>query len=304
MRPDETGDRNHKTARTGLFRIGPRGAPLAARPGGAVICRLRAGVLLPFSSAADGWARVLTPCEHEGWIRMGAGRRQRALVMLDPGHGGDELGAVGPGGMAEKDLNFDVARRSARMLRAHGVSPALTRTGDYRATLAFRAALAARTQAALLVSIHHNAAPDGPSQEPGTETYYQYRSPDSRRLAGLLYEEIAVALVGFETSWMANADAGAKWRLNDGGEDYYGILRRCGDLGVTAALVEPAFLSNPEEEVLLRRGPVRQAEAEATARAILAFLHSDGPGSGYTTPHPRSAPAGPGGGRKGCIDPS
>ncbi len=296
-------DRNREPPHSSLFRVGPRGAPLAAHPGGTVIRRLRAGVLLPFSAAVDGWVRVLTPCEREGWIAMEAGRRQGALVVLDPGHGGDELGALGPGGMAEKELNFDVARRSARVLRAGGIPAALTRTGDYRATLAFRAALAARAGAAVLVSIHHNAQPDGPSESPGTEIYHQYRSPDSRRLAGLLYEEIATALASFKASWVANADAGAKWRLNDRGEDYYGILRRTGELGVIAVLVEPAFLSSPEEEALLRRGPVRQAEAEAAARAVLRFLRSDDPGSGYTTPLPRLIPAGPGGGREGCIDP-
>lgn len=289
----------------GLLVVSPAGLGLAARPGGPQVGRLRGGVALPIDAVAGGWARVLTPCERRAWAPLNGGATtSRATVVLDPGHGGSELGAVGPGGLAEKGINLDVARRTSERLRAQGIDAVLTRGGDYRATLAFRVSLAASVHPAVFVSIHHNADPDGPRDRPGTETYYQFRSASSRRLSGLLYEEISATLAGFPAQWVGDTDAGAKWRLNDGGGDYYGILRRAGGANIVASLAEMAFVSNPSEEALLRRDDVRQAEADATARAIIRFLGTDDPGSGFTVPYPRTAPAGPGGGRTGCVDPS
>jgi hypothetical protein len=103
---------------------------------------------------------------------------------------------------------------------------------------------------------------------------------------------------------VADTDAGAKYRTNDAGGDYYGILRRSGEVGVVASLAELAFITNPSEEALLRRDDVRQAEADALARALVRFLRTPDPGSGFTVPYPRVAPAGPGGGTSGCVDPS
>jgi N-acetylmuramoyl-L-alanine amidase len=284
---------------------GPDGSALAARPGEVALGRLGANVSLPYSEVLQGWVKVLTPCEREGWMPLTSGSvLPSATVVLDPGHGGDENGATGSGGLPEKEVNLEVARRAAEALRSQGVAATVTRTADYRATLAFRARFAAAAHAAALVSIHHNSDPDGPLPRPGTETYFQYRSPESRRLAGLLYEEAAAALARFPASWVGDTDAGAKWRLNSAGGDYYGILRRPAEAGVVASLAELAFVSNPSEEELLRREDVRSEEAAAVARAIVRFLRTTEAGSGFTTPYPRSEPAGPGGGRTGCRDPS
>jgi N-acetylmuramoyl-L-alanine amidase len=151
------------------------------------------------------------------------------------------------------------------------------------------------------VSVHHNAEPDGPFPRPGTETYYQIASPASKRLAGLVYEEVVKALSAYQVSWTADTDAGAKYRLNAGGDDYYAVLRR--SHGTPSALAELAFVSNPPEEALIGRADVQQAEGEAVARGIRRFLTTKDPGSGYTVPYPRTTPAGGGGGPTGCVDP-
>lgn len=228
----------------------------------------------------------------------------RPTVVLDPGHGGGEVGAVGPTGLEEKEINLDVANRASAILNSKGIPTLLTRTSDYRASIQFRVEVADASAAELMVSIHHNADPDGPLDRPGTETYYQYRSAGSKRLAGLVYEEVAAELAKLEVAWVGDTDAGAKWRLNSSGGDYYGILRRSGEAGVTTALAELAFVSNPVEEEILRREEVRQLEAAALVRAIERYLGSQDPGSGFTTPYPRTAPAGPGGGTRGCVDPA
>ena len=243
---------------------------------------------------------MLTPCEQSGWVRLrDTTTLSHATVVLDPGHGGAETGAIGSEGLVEKEVNLDVARRAAGLLRAGGVDVVLTRMGDYMATLAFRVDVAVSLQAEAFVSIHHNAMPDGPRSSPGTETFYQYTSASSKRLAGLLYEEATAALAPFPADWVGNTDAGARWRLNDAGGDYYGVLRFADARHLTAAIAEMAFITNPSEEALLGREDVRQAEAGAIAR----FLYTRDPGSGFSIPHPRTQPAGGGGGREGCIDP-
>jgi len=177
----------------------------------------------------------------------------------------------------------------------------LTRTSDYNTTLKTRAAIAVGLQPQAFVSIHHNAAPDGPSDGPGNESYYQIASADSKRLAGLIWEEVTAAFTPYATAWVADTDHGAKYRPSASGGDYYGILRY-GE-GVTTVLSEAAFISNPPEERLLADPTFRHVEAEAIARAIVRYVSTNDPGSGFVTPYPRTEPAGGGGGPQGCVDP-
>ncbi len=288
----------------GVLVAGSGGLALARSPGGASVGRLQPGVAVSYDSTEDGWARVLSPCENRFWAKLADGQADRsAEVVIDPGHGGSEPGAVGPGGLTEKELNLDVARLTVEALRAEGISAALTRPFDYRVTIASRVAVAAALHPKAFVSIHHNAEPDVEMERPGSETFYQFNSAESKRLSGLVYDEIVKALSAFSAEWKGDRDAGAKYRLSDSGGDYYGILRRSGEAGLVASLAELGFISNPSEEALLQRDDVRQAEAGAVARALVRFLRSDDPGSGFTEPYPRAAPAGPGGGVTGCVDP-
>jgi hypothetical protein len=99
---------------------------------------------------------------------------------------------------------------------------------------------------------------------------------------------------------MGERDAGAKYRLSSGGGDYYGLLRRT---SVPASIVEVAFISNAPEEALLQRDDVRQAIAEALHRALVRYVTTTEPGSGFVEPYPREA--GPSGALPGrCIDPA
>lgn len=91
------------------------------------------------------------------------------LVILDPGHGGQDSGATA-GGLLEKDLTLDLAQRVGRLLGARGLSTLLTRTTDSYVSLGDRAQLINRANDAVLVSIHFN---DGPRPEAsGIETYF------------------------------------------------------------------------------------------------------------------------------------
>ena len=281
----------------------PPPAAVVARPSSpekAKVVVSERGVVLPVLARVAGGYRVETPCGNSAVVRSGTPVGS-AEVVLDPGHGGDENGAIGPGGLAEKTVNLAVASYAKAALEHAGVAVVLTRTGDYRMTLGARAKVAQALRPRAFVSIHHNSDPDGRWPKPGTETFRQLGSDQSKRLSGILYEEVVGALSAYPVEWVADRDAGAKYRTNSRGGDYYGILRQ--SRGVTAVLAELAYISNSAEEELLSRPEVQKAEGEAVARAILRFFHSDDPGSGYTEPYPRSTPAGPGGGSAGCVDP-
>jgi N-acetylmuramoyl-L-alanine amidase len=223
-----------------------------------------------------------------------------ADVVLDSGHGGPESGAVGPNGLTEAVLNMAVVSHAKAALEAKGVHVALTRTAEYRMTLQSRADVVQALRPKAFVSVHHNAEPDGAFPKPGTETYYQIGSPASKRLAGLVYEEVVKALSAYPGPWVADTDAGAKYRPGANG-DYYAMLRRTA--GVPSTLAELAYISDPPEAALLARPEVQQAEGDAVARGVVRFLTTNDPGSGFVTPYPRTEPAGGGGGPTGCTDP-
>jgi N-acetylmuramoyl-L-alanine amidase len=270
----------------------PAGPPKAVvTPNGVVLAVLRAN--------ADGTFVARAPCGGE--VTVTGTPLAGANVVLDPGHGGEEPGAVGPAGTTEKAVNLAIAQETERRLEALGATVVLTRTADYRISLLSRAAIATSLQPQLFVSIHHNAAPDGPRAGPGAETYFQIASPESKRASGLIYEELVRAFGTYDIAWVADTDAGAKYRPRAGGGDYYGILHRTA--GVPAVLSEAAFLSNPPEEQLLADPAFQAVEAEALTTAIVRYITTEDPGSGFVEPYPRTEPAGPGGGTTGCVDP-
>ncbi|HEX2039756.1 MAG TPA: N-acetylmuramoyl-L-alanine amidase [Acidimicrobiales bacterium] len=268
-------------------------------PGEAKVVVSHTGVVLPVAAVDGNAFRVTTPCGNTATV--GGTPVPSAAVVLDAGHGGAEPGAVGPNGLTEKVLNLAVVQHAKAALERAGLTVVLTRTGDHRLPLEARARIVKALQPKAFVSVHHNAEPDGPFPKPGSETYYQTASAESKRLAGLLYEEIVQALSQYQVAWVADTDAGAKYRKSDSGDDYYGILRRT--QGTPASLAELAFVSNPPEAELLTRPDVQQVEGEAVARGIVRFLTTKDPGSGFTEPYPRTTPAGPGGGTRNCVDP-
>jgi N-acetylmuramoyl-L-alanine amidase len=122
----------------------------------------------------------------------GTARRGLQTIVIDPGHGGDDVGARGAGGTAEKQITLDVARRARSMIEMRlGVRVILTRDDDRAVGLDERAAAANNTKADLFLSLHLNAALSPRAQ--GAEVYYlglNREIEDARRSA----EADAVAL--------------------------------------------------------------------------------------------------------------
>lgn len=261
------------------------------------------GVTVPvFGTAAGGWL-VGTPCGRRATVRTL--RPVTGTVVLDAGHGGQEAGAIGPSGNKESDLNLAVAAHAREALEAAGVPVASTRTGDYRVPVSARAAIVEAVGPKAVVSIHHNAVYAHLQETPGTEVFHQAAgtsASESRRLAGLLYEEVTEALDSFELSrWAANPWAGAKPRRNAAGDDFYGILRRT--QGTATALLEMGFISRRSEEGLYAEPRVQTALGQAVSRAVIRFLTTPDPGRGYVVPPAMADDGGLGGGTEGCVDP-
>ncbi|MBV9039985.1 MAG: N-acetylmuramoyl-L-alanine amidase [Acidimicrobiia bacterium] len=247
---------------------------------------------------AQGWL-VETPCGKTTTLSAGT-PIATPTVVLDPGHGGGETGAIGPNHLREAVVNLAVSQVTKATLEANGVTVVMTRGDDTRVVLTTRSALVRKLHPTAMVSIHHNSTPDGPRNDPGTEIYYQARSPESKRLSGLIYEEVVRALSRYQIPWVGLVDAGAKYRLNSQGGDYYHMLRETA--GTPSVIAELAYISDPPEADLLARPEVQRVEGEAVARGILRYLRTQDPGSGYVTPLPRPS-SDNGGGGENCVDP-
>lgn len=247
----------------------------------------------------DGASVVRTPCGNRAVVE--GGRRIRTTqILLDPGHGGFEVAAVGPNGLSEKNLNLDVALRTADRLRERGFGVELTRTTDMTLPIEIRANLANALRPDLFVSIHHNGGATARTPVPGTQAYYQHDDPESRRAAGILYEELFAAASRFPTAWVGNSKDGVSTRLNGEGTDFYGIHRRTPE--VSSVITEFLWLSNGPEAQLLLRDDVRDAQAVALADGIERWYRTANRGSGYLDPFVDTYDSG-GGGYTGCVDP-
>ena len=258
------------------------------------------GVVVPIVSSLTTSYSVLTPCGNRARVNWGTPIAS-ADIVLDPGHGGAvETGAVGLNGLAEKDLNLEIAKRAARILESRGISVVLTRTADYRIPLSTRAEIANVLEAEAIISIHHNAPNANSSPTPGTEVFVQDGVPESARLGGLLHEEIVAALDQFDLVWSIASDAGAIVVLNDSGDDAYGMIRRP---EMPAVLAELGYLSNPLEAELFATTEYQDVAATALADGIDRWLNSGAPGSGFRDEPRVFTPSGGTGGRDGCEDP-
>ena len=242
---------------------------------------------------------VLTPCSNP--IRLMAGTRLKTVdIVIDPGHGGPETGSVGSGRLYERDLNLSVALLTEQELTALGYSVVLTRRTDLHMPIRQRTAIASALAPRAFISVHHNGGAVRPSDDPGTETFHQVDNPDSKRLAGILYEELHETFSAYDISWVDTAHQGASSRLKASGEDAYGVLRLAPE--VTSVITEALYMSHSPEAELMADPAVQAAEAAALARGIDRYLTTDDPGSGFRRSFVDPAMTGTGTG-VGCVDP-
>lgn len=235
------------------------------------------------------------------------GKREVRRVAIDPGHGGNDTGAVGPTGLKEKDVTLDIAHRVAPLLaRELKIETLLTRDSDVYVPLELRTARANAFHADLFVSIHCNASDNGRAR--GVQTFSLDASRDTEASSAQLIARENASRAVQEGKAVRARDEGARLEveailsnLNVGdmaarSRHFAELLQRASlasllprypdtkDQGVKsagffvlagadmpAALFETAFISNPEDEARLATADFRQKMADAIVNAIRAY---------------------------------
>ena len=225
------------------------------------------------------------------------------IVALDPGHGGEDPGAIGPGGTREKDVVLQIAMQlRERINQQPNMRAYLTREADFFVPLHVRVQKARRVQADLFISIHADAffsdRPQGASVFALSD-----RGASSSSARWLANKENAADQVGGINVKAKDAqvlkamlDMSTTAQINDSLKLGGAMLGEIGSIGklhkprveqagfavlrapdIPSVLVETAFISNPDEEVRLRN-PVYQAQlSDALMRGILRYFAKNPP---------------------------
>ncbi len=221
-----------------------------------------------------------------------AGEPGRLRIMLDPGHGGVDPGAVGEETLLEKDIVLEIARAVRGILEEDGWRVIMTRNDDRYVSLRDRARMANRLQVDLFVSIHANAA--GNRLARGTETFFYAPASDPWALALARMENAVLRLeppVDSNEAAGGNQSAGTRRResIRAAGavQRRLSAATRTPDRGVKTAefyvlkrtrmpsiLVETGFISNRQERADLADSGYRNGVARAIARGIRDYLES------------------------------
>jgi N-acetylmuramoyl-L-alanine amidase len=220
-------------------------------------------------------------------------------IVIDPGHGGKDPGAIGRTGVTEKDVVLDIGLRLRSLIQQRlGIKVIMTRDDDTFISLDDRTLIANSKKADLFVSIHVNSHPQRRTR--GVEIYHLGQSSDRHALA------VAARENNVSMRSLDNLDRTVKQILFDLGRDYnmeqsqdlayftrqsfqttlekrydytvvdHGVKRApfyvLLNSNMPSILAEVSFISNPTEEQLLRRNQYRQAIAESLFQGILAYL--------------------------------
>jgi N-acetylmuramoyl-L-alanine amidase len=222
------------------------------------------------------------------------------LVVLDPGHGGADPGAIGGQGTEEKRIVLAVAQELRRRLEGSGrCRVAMTRSSDVFVPLRSRVEFARQRDAALLLSIHADSAPSGMGGRARGASIYTLGETASDAFSAALarrenladqagglrlpsvtadVQRILLSMMRSETRQGSERVARATLSaLAEGVPLLSNPHRRAGFVvlkapDVPSALVEIGFLSHPEDELMLRRPAWRTRVAGALAEGVIAYL--------------------------------
>lgn len=187
------------------------------------------------------------------------------VIVLDPGHGGADPGAVGKSGVREKDITLDIVLKVQGLLEQSGCITQLTRAVDEsihdkdssrrkESDLKNRKKIADTSQASAFISVHLNSFPQ--SRYKGVQSFYPKQSEESKQLAVNIQKELKTTL-----------------EINDNREalaiqDIY-VLK---NIITPSVIVECGFLSNPEEEARLVSEKYREKIAWGIYLGVMRFF--------------------------------
>ena len=218
------------------------------------------------------------------------------VIVLDPGHGGEDPGAISKGGLREKDVVLSIARATKKRLESMGYKTYMTRNEDVFIPLGVRVAKARQLKADVFVSIHADSFTSPTAR--GTGVYaLSTRGATSAAAKFLAQTQNSADLIGgvqkvgnrsvddaildmTQTATIKDSMVLGRYVLNELGklnklhkghvdQANFAVLRAP---DIPSVLVETAFLSNPTEEKLLASASFRQKSAEAIADGIKTYL--------------------------------
>ena len=180
-------------------------------------------------------------------------RKGKIVVIIDPGHGGKDSGAIGIGGVQEKNVILPIGKRIAEVLERNGIQVIMTRDSDYFVTLPGRVTMAQQANADVFVSVHANSAGESRPEVSGLETYY-YDS--GLTLARVVHSKILQSL---------------NIRDRNVRKARFYVLRKN---SMPAILVETGYLTGRDDVAKLRTSAYQNQMADAIAQGILQYLKS------------------------------
>lgn len=180
--------------------------------------------------------------------------KSKVLVLIDPGHGGKDPGAIGIRGVQEKRIVMAISREVAKILEKQGIQVRLSRNNDYFVSLQGRTDLANRIDADLFVSIHANSAGRSKPHVSGLETYY-FQS--GRNLAATIHRNVL-----------------RRVNVNDRKvrQARFYVLRKS---AMPAVLVETGFLTGTEDAANLSNPRYQKQMAEGIAAGIIEYVRNN-----------------------------
>jgi N-acetylmuramoyl-L-alanine amidase len=229
--------------------------------------------------------------------------RRRIIIALDPGHGGEDPGAVGRRGTLEKDVTLAIGRKLKRLIDAEpGMRAMLTRDDDYYVPLAARVQKARRVEADLFVSIHADAFREARAR--GSSVFALSESGATSTAAKwLAQQQNAADLIGgvnldgkdpalartlldlSQTAQISDSLKVGRHLLNSIGaintlhksaveQAGFAVLKAP---DIPSVLVETAFISNPDEELKLRSDRHQAQFAESMSDGIRRYFAANPP---------------------------
>jgi N-acetylmuramoyl-L-alanine amidase len=211
-------------------------------------------------------------------------------IVLDPGHGGDDHGVVGPNGVLEKQVTLQVAERLKRAIESRlGLRVVMTRNDDRMVRLDERAAIANNNKADLFISLHANAAlspvpagasvsylsldeAGGTSREDSGNRNVSVLGGGSRNIEAVSWEMAQISHIDQSAMFAAIVDAQLRTMVDVRLSGSQGApFRVLVGANMPAVLVELGFLSNPHEEQELTSASFQETLVQALFQSIVGF---------------------------------
>lgn len=227
---------------------------------GKIIEVIPKGTKLRVLQTIGNWDRLISPTGKIGFSFNDFLKTYLPLdgktVLLDPGHGGKDPGAISSTGQYEKYINLKVALKTKKNLEDLGATVLLTRKDDSYISRIDRAQIANKYKPDIFLSIHHNALDDG--NYFGMSTYYDTLGNKSGYKSNLLANAVYDSVVGISSVY------------RDGIHDVnYEVLR---NTNIPASLIEIGFISNKWEEKNIHNNSFQDQIAKQISLGILNYF--------------------------------